>query len=134
MYETEIQFKKSHFKALSTATCTSTTAAARIQMGIHYPDLVIEVSGDCGMDCLVPLLTNLLARGDSIIQRKQQAIAKFRSLLTYGMEDNALQYPDAVAAILVQARHFVMLNNKNNEDKERQQRAAGNMQLQSSQQ
>ena len=75
-------------------------------MGIDYNDLVVTVNGTCGIACLFPTLEGLLLHQTDVVRRKQRNVARLARLLAYGMEENGLQQPDAVASILVEARHF----------------------------
>jgi hypothetical protein len=76
-------------------------------MGIDFRDLTVSIPGHCGMRCLVPVVEELLVNGTDVIAAKQRNISKFISLFSYGMEHNAMKHVDAVAAILVQARHYI---------------------------
>jgi hypothetical protein len=77
-------------------------------MGIDYRDLVVMVNGTCGIPCLVPTVENLLLHHPERLRQIQEKIASVATLFSYGMEDNALKSPDAVAAILVQIRHHLL--------------------------
>lgn len=78
-------------------------------MGIEFRDMVVELSvNECGMPCLVQTLEEMLMRHPELIIEKQRSIAKYASLLSFGMEENGLKHPDAVSAMLVQARHYLI--------------------------
>jgi len=74
-------------------------------MGIDYSQFVVTVDGTCGVSCIPTTLESLM-KNSTALQKKQQSMARYAQLLTYGMEQNMLQYPDAVSAILVKARHL----------------------------
>ena len=77
-------------------------------MGIDYSDMVVAVDEKChSAGCMMPVLEDLIRHHPRRIRQKQKNIARFVSLLSYGMEHNGLQYPDAIATMLVQARHYV---------------------------
>jgi hypothetical protein len=75
-------------------------------MGIDYRDLSVSINGTCGIQCMIPTLDDFLLNHRERLAAIQRNIASLASLFTVGMENNALQYPDAVAGILVQIRHF----------------------------
>jgi len=78
------------------------------EMGIDWSELVISINGTaCGIDCLLPTLEDLLLNHLDKVREKQRAVARYARLISYGMEQNGLQYADAVAAVLVQARHYI---------------------------
>ena len=54
-----------------------------------------------------PTLEALL-KDQEALQSKQKALTKYAKLFSYGLEENAFQYVDTVAAFLVHARHEVM--------------------------
>lgn len=76
-------------------------------MGIDYSKLVVTINGTCGVPCLVPKLEDLLINHPEQVAQLQQRVSKVAKLFSYGMEQNALQHVDAVAALLVQVRHYV---------------------------
>ena len=76
-------------------------------MGIDYHQLLVPINGTCGVPCLIPTLEKLLVDEPQQIQQIQDNIAQVVSLFSFGMEDNTLRYPDAVAAALVQIRHYL---------------------------
>lgn len=76
-------------------------------MGLNYSDLVIVINGTCGVDCLLPTLEELLLHHMDVVRQKQQQLQNMATLFSYGMQQNALTYPDAIASLLVRARHFV---------------------------
>ena len=75
-------------------------------MGIDYYQLLVPINGTCGVPCLIPTLEKLLLEEPHQIQQMQDNIAQVVSLFSFGMEHNALRYPDAIAAALVQIRHY----------------------------
>ncbi len=79
------------------------------EMGIDYSKLVVEINEiDCGaMDCLPEKLENWLNDPEALRQ-KQLEIAKYARLFSYGMQQNAFKYADAMSALLVRARHYVI--------------------------
>lgn len=79
------------------------------EMGIDYRDLVVTIDASCGVTCIVPTVEKLLRHQPKRVRQIQRNIGRVASLFTYGMEENALKYADAVAAILVQIRHVVAL-------------------------
>lgn len=81
--------------------------AGKSDMGVHYEDLVVAINSTCNMECLLPTLEDLIQNHPEVIREKQANIARVASLFTYGINDNAFQYPDATAAILIQAKHYV---------------------------
>lgn len=77
-------------------------------MGIDYSELVIEINEkDCGLDCLPTTLERWL-KDPAALREKQKQLAKFARLFSFGMKDNAFQYVDAMAALLVRTRHYVL--------------------------
>ena len=77
-------------------------------MGIDYQEMVVEVDGSCGLRCMKPTLEKLMKNSEEL-RRKQQALAWYAPLFSFGMDDgDAFKYPDAVSAMLVQARHHVL--------------------------
>ena len=79
------------------------------EMGIDYSKLVVEINeSECGeMDCLTGKLENWL-NDPKALRQKQLEIAKYARLFSYGMQQNALKYADAMSALLVRARHYVI--------------------------
>lgn len=77
------------------------------QMGIDWDDLVVSINGTCGIPCLFPTLEDLLTNQRNLVREKQQTVMRYATLFSFGMEENKLQHADAIAATLVQARHFV---------------------------
>ncbi|GAX17776.1 hypothetical protein FisN_24Hh157 [Fistulifera solaris] len=77
------------------------------EMGIDYHDLVVTVNGTCEMDCMLAGLEDLIINYPEVILAKQKSISELAQLFSYGLQNNALRYPDAVAAMLVQIRHYV---------------------------
>ena len=84
------------------------TFVSEPEMGIDYHQLLVPINGTCGVPCLIPTLEKLLLDEPHQIQKIQDNIAQVVSLFSFGMEHNALGYPDAIAAALVQIRHFVL--------------------------
>lgn len=77
-------------------------------MGLNYSDLVVAVPESCHKNgCMMEILEDLLANHPETIREKQQNIAKVVSLFSYGMGENGMKYPDAVAAMLAYARQYV---------------------------
>ena len=77
-------------------------------MGIGYQEMVVEVDGSCGLRCMKPALEKPLKNSEEL-RRKQQALARYAPLFSFGMDDgDAFKYPDAVSALLIQARHYVL--------------------------
>jgi len=77
-------------------------------LGIDFSKLVVAVDESCHIDgCMMPALEHLILHHPGRIRQKQKDIARYVSLFSYGMEDNGMKYPDAIAAMLVQARHYV---------------------------
>lgn len=78
-------------------------------MGIDYSKLVVEINEtDCGeMDCLPGKLEKWLSDPEALRQ-KQLDIAKYARLFSYGLQDKAFKYADAMSALLVRARHYVV--------------------------
>lgn len=79
-------------------------------MGINYQDLVVMINadeGDCGLPCIKDILKDYILNKPNQIQKIRQKIRQYARLFSFGMEHNALQYPDAIVAMLVQARHYV---------------------------
>jgi hypothetical protein len=83
------------------------------EMGIDYDQIVVSVNATCGMPCMFPMLEDLLINQPDVIREKQRAISRLAPLLSFGMEQNGLQHSDAVAALLVHARHYVNSRNSN---------------------
>lgn len=79
------------------------------EMGVDYSKLVVEINEtDCGaMDCLPGKLEKWLNDPEALRQ-KQLDIAKYARLFSYGMQQNAFTYADAMSALLVRARHYVI--------------------------
>lgn len=79
------------------------------EMGIDYSKLVVEINEtDCGeMDCLPGKLEGWLDNSEAL-RRKQLEIAKYARLFSYGMQQNAFKNVDAMAALLIRARHYVV--------------------------
>ena len=76
------------------------------EMGIDYRELTVAINGTCGIPCLLPTLEDLLLNHQDRLIAMQEKIASVASLFSYGMENNMLMYPDAIAGLLVQIRHF----------------------------
>ncbi len=78
-------------------------------MGIDYSKLVVEINEtDCSeMDCLPGQLENWLNDPEALRQ-KQLEIAKYARLFSYGLQQNAFKYTDAMSALLVRARHYMI--------------------------
>ena len=77
-------------------------------MGIDYSKLVIEINeSNCGeLDCLPAFLEHWLNDKDAL-REKQEHLAKYARLFSYGLEGNAFQYVDAMSALSVRVRHYV---------------------------
>lgn len=75
-------------------------------MGVDWSDLVVTIDSGCGTKCIVPKLEDMLLHYRKKIVDKQRAILARAKLLSYGLQDHALQHADAVASLLVQSRHF----------------------------
>lgn len=78
-------------------------------MGIDYGEIVVEVDGSCGLPCMKPELERIMKNPEEL-QRKQRAIARYSTLFTFGLEQNAFKYPDALSAMLVSSRHHVLVS------------------------
>jgi len=78
------------------------------KMGLDYNQFIVPINGTCGIPCLIPTLKTLILNNPDRIQQMQRNIASVATLFSFGMEHNAFAYPDAVAAALVQARHYVL--------------------------
>lgn len=79
-----------------------------LDMGVDMRDIVVTIPAACGMKCMLPALHQLLLYDTDVLREKQNNLTRYASLFSYGMEENgSLQYADAVATMLVQARHFV---------------------------
>jgi hypothetical protein len=76
-------------------------------MGIDYNEFFVRINGTCGPECILPQLEDLLLHHMDHLQVMQDKMKRFASLFTFGMAEYALSTVDAVAAILVEARHFV---------------------------
>ena len=77
-------------------------------MGIDYSQLVIEINEqDCGMDCLPNTLERWL-KDPIALREKQKVLAKFAPLFSFGMKDNAFNHVDAMSALMIRARHYVL--------------------------
>jgi hypothetical protein len=81
------------------------TFDGRSDLGIEYSSLVVEIPGGC-LECIGPTLKNILSRPE-LLREKQNHLASLSTLFSYGMEGNFLKHPDAVSALLVQAKHYV---------------------------
>lgn len=92
------------------------------ELGIDYHRLLVPINGTCGVPCLIPTLERLLVEEPEQIQQIQTNIARVVSLFSFGMEHNALRHPDAIAAALVQIRHYVF--NLRQEEKESNKRGS----------
>lgn len=77
------------------------------EMGVNYHEIVVTINRTCRIDCMLQTLENLIANHPKTILAKQKKIAELARLFSYGIEHNALRYPDAVSAMLVQIRHYV---------------------------
>jgi len=109
----------SHFAPNAPSTRTTYPWAKQhpTGMGLEWSDLVIAIkASECGRDgttsCFPRVLEELLSTEDlyeSVVRKKHQNVRTYASLFSYGMEDNAFKYPDAVASLLVHARHFVSI-------------------------
>jgi len=77
-------------------------------MGIDYSQLVIEIDEkDCGMDCLPTALLSWL--NDPVaLREKQKLLATYSCLFSYSMNNTAFNQVDAMSALAVRARHYVM--------------------------
>lgn len=82
-------------------------------MGIDYSKLVLEINEkECYnatgiLDCL-PVILKKWLKDPVALREKQYSLAKYARVFSFGMEDNAFQYVDAMSALLVRARHFSM--------------------------
>jgi hypothetical protein len=76
-------------------------------MGVDFSDLAVTVPGSCGFDCFISTLQDLLVNHKDVVREKQRKISEYASLFSFGMEQNGLVHADAVAALLVQARHYI---------------------------
>ena len=81
-------------------------------MGLPYRDMVVEIDAhECGDEhgivCMLHTLERLLEQEPERLTKIKETIRRVVPLLSYGMEQNALQYPDVVSAILVKARHYI---------------------------
>lgn len=77
------------------------------EMGIDYREIVVAINSTCGMDCMFLMMEDMIANHPETILAKQTKIAEIAQLFSYGMEHNALRYPDAVSTMLVQIRHYI---------------------------
>jgi hypothetical protein len=77
------------------------------EMGIDYSELVVAINETCNFNCMMPILEDLIVNHPDIIREKQENIARYASLFSYGMEENGMQFPDAILGMLVQVRHYV---------------------------
>ena len=75
-------------------------------MGIEYRDFIVAVNGTCGPPCILPALEDLLINQKERLRQMHRKLAAVAQLLTYGLDDNARRYPDALAAMLVEVRHY----------------------------
>lgn len=75
--------------------------------GIAYEDFVVSVNGSCGIDCLIPTLQDLLEHHKDVLLQKQRKMTEVARLLSFGFRDG-LHSPNALTALLVQARHFIL--------------------------
>lgn len=84
------------------------------EMGIEYSKLVIEIEetalGEtiCDVKCMVKTLEILLTKDPAALKEKQNTIARYARLFSYGLQHNAFQYVDAMSALLVRARHYAL--------------------------
>eukprot|EP00584_Thalassiosira_punctigera_P024351 CAMPEP_0172574100 /NCGR_PEP_ID=MMETSP1067-20121228/136531_1 /TAXON_ID=265564 ORGANISM="Thalassiosira punctigera, Strain Tpunct2005C2" /NCGR_SAMPLE_ID=MMETSP1067 /ASSEMBLY_ACC=CAM_ASM_000444 /LENGTH=560 /DNA_ID=CAMNT_0013366723 /DNA_START=93 /DNA_END=1775 /DNA_ORIENTATION=+ len=77
-------------------------------MGVDYSQLVVEIDAvDCGVDCIPKTLEKLM-EDPVALRQKQYSLARYARLFSYGMGDDALRPVDAMSALLVRARHFVV--------------------------
>ena len=82
-------------------------------MGIDYSDIVVEIdSKKCGVECIPTILGDLLMKNPDVLRKKQEYLAHVATLLTYGMEDNSLQYVDSISALLVMAKHYIRFSSE----------------------
>lgn len=75
-------------------------------LGLDWRQLVVRINGTCGVPCLIPTLEDLLLNQYDQVRQIHSRVVQFATLFSYGMDKNGLQYPDAIAALLVQARHY----------------------------
>ena len=78
-------------------------------MGIDYSRLVIEINErKCEfLDCLPTILEGFLKDPAALLE-KQKEVAKYARLFSFGMEENAFHHADAMSALLVRARHYLV--------------------------
>ena len=80
-------------------------------MGIDYSELVVEIDGNCGIPCMKPVLESLMNSPEAL-KEKQQVLAKYSRLFAHGLGNNGFKFVDAVTAMLVQARHKVLTDDR----------------------
>jgi hypothetical protein len=85
--------------------------AGRPEMGIDYSELVVEIDAECGLECMQPSLEALLS-DTAALRTKQKALVKYAKVFSFGLEENAFEYVDAVTALMVYARHEAMAKTK----------------------
>jgi hypothetical protein len=79
-------------------------------MGIDYNAFFVAVNGTCGTSCIIPTLDDLLVNQMDKLQAMQDEMKRISQLLTYGMMENTWTRSDAVSALLVQVRHYYLMN------------------------